>query len=339
MLKKIADAFLQMIKEEYKFIIFLLFFLIILNYPVNYYINTGGGISDVSSRVIVEDGYSSKGSFNISYVSQLNGTLLFYWLSYLIPTWERESIDDYKYTETENVKDIAFRGELDLKVANSTATYWAYTLAKKDLELKSSELYVIIIDSVNYPTKLQVGDIIESVDGNHFDEVSDYIKYIQIQDVGKELEIEVKRNGKTEIIKTPVYEKDGVKLIGVVLKYYREYEAKPNVEFKFRKIEMGPSGGLITTLELYNQLTKKDLTKGKTIAGTGTIEADGTIGQIGGIEHKVLGAASAKADIFLLPAGDNYKDAKKYVEEKKLKIKLVSVESIEDAIKKLEKLK
>ena len=89
---------------------------------------------------------------------------------------------------------------------------------------------------------------------------------------------------------------------------------------------------------MYNQLTKKDLTKGYTIAGTGTIEEDGSIGQIGGIEHKILGAVAAKADYFLSPAGDNYKDAKKYIKKKKLKIKLIKVNNIQDAISILEGL-
>jgi len=43
---------------------------------------------------------------------------------------------------------------------------------------------------------------------------------------------------------------------------------------------------------------------------------DGTIGEIGGIEHKILGASKDKADVFLAPSGKNYKDAKKYIKEK-----------------------
>lgn len=337
MLKKIINTVIETIKEEYKFIIFLSFFLIILYYPVNYYIITGGGISDVSSRVSVEDKYSSSGSFNISYVSQLEGTLLFYGLSYIIPTWERESIDDYKYTENENIEDIAIRSDIDLKVANQTATYWAYTLAKKEVNLTNSELYVIVTNIEEYPTNLKVGDIIQNINGKHFDEVSDYAKYIRELD-GEEIDVELIRNNKVMSIKTPLYKKDGVNVVGVVLRYYKEYETNPKVEYKFKNSESGPSGGLITTLEVYNELTKEDLTKGKTIAGTGTIEQDGTIGQIGGIEHKILGAASAKADIFLVPSGKNYEDAKKYIKKKKLNIKLISVDTIQDAIKKLEEL-
>lgn len=118
----------------------------------------------------------------------------------------------------------------------------------------------------------------------------------------------------------------------------KKYKTTPTTKIKFKKKESGPSGGLITTLEIYNQLTKKDLTKGKVIAGTGTIEEDGTIGPIGGVEQKILGASHAKADIFLVPSEINYEQAKKYAKEKNIKIKLIKVKSIKDAIKKLEEL-
>ena len=119
----------------------------------------------------------------------------------------------------------------------------------------------------------------------------------------------------------------------------KEYETDPKVDIQFKSSESGPSGGLITTLEIYNQLTKKDLTHGKKIAGTGTIEVDGTIGQIGGIKHKIIGAEADDAEYFLAPSGKNYEEAKAYIKENKLNIKLIEVKSIEDAIKKLEVLK
>ena len=79
------------------------------------------------------------------------------------------------------------------------------------------------------------------------------------------------------------------KVMGIALERVDSYESNPKVDIQFRPTESGPSGGLITTLEIYNQLTEKDLTGGYQIAGTGTIELDGTIGTIGGVEHKLLG--------------------------------------------------
>lgn len=339
MLKKIKDYIVETFKEEYKFIIFMLLLLIILNYPLNYYITVGGGISDVSSRIKVEDKYKSKGTFNISYVTQLTGNVFTYGLSFIMPNWERESADNYKYTEEESIKDIEFRNELDLKTANGTATYWAYTLANKKLKETSSKIYVIMVDNKQYKTNLKVQDEILSIDDKTFSNIAEYKEYIQTKNKGNTVKVKIIRNKKEKEVDCNVYETKGVKLIGVILQVVKEYETDPKVNITFNKSESGPSGGLITTLEIYNQLTKKDLTKGMEIAGTGTIETDGTIGPIGGIKYKVLGAEHGKAKYFLAPSGQNYKDAVKYKKEKNLKIKIIEVKDIKDAINKLEGLK
>lgn len=336
-IKKIWNEIKTTIKEEYKFIIALFILYIILQFPLNYYIVTGGGISDISSRIDVAEKNPSKGSFNISYVIERKGTILTYGLSYLIPSWERESVDNYKYTEEDSIEDIEFRSDLDLKTANGQATYWAYTLAKKEVNLTNEDLYVILTFK-EYETPLKVQDRIISMDGNSYHSLKEYKDYIQTKEKGSTIKVLVDRKGKELELDVPVYEEKGVSIIGIALQYVKEYETNPDVNIHFRRSESGPSGGLITTLEIYNQLTEKDLTKGYKIAGTGTIEPDGTIGEIGGIEHKILGASRAKADYFLVPK-DNYKAAKKYQEEKKLKIKLIEVKTIEDAIEKLENLK
>ena len=307
-----------------------------LNYPLDYYIVMGGGISNANNRIEVEEKHEVKGSFNISYVTQLDANVLFYGLSYIVPTWEREDVDLYKYKSEESIDDLQFRSDLDLETANGTATYWAYTLANKKVEETNRKLYVIITYPEEYETTLKVGDEILSIDGNSYQSVDEYVKYLQTQE--NKVVVKVKRKNKEQEIEVPLYDHDGTKIFGVSLQYVKSYKTDPEVKIKFKRNESGPSGGLITTLEIYNQLTKKDITKGYTIAGTGTIEENGKIGQIGGIEHKILGAVAAKADYFITPGGSNYKDAKKYIRKKKLKIKLIKVDTIEDAIKQLEEL-
>ena len=338
MLKKIKDYIVDTIREEHKFIIVLLLITIILNIPLNYYITVGGGISDASNRIDVEDKYKSKGSFNISYVTQLQGNVLSLGLSYIIPSWERESANLYKVDVDETKKDVESRSVFDLNDANDTATYWAYTLANKSIKVKSKKLYVVGTSPGKYPTKLKILDEMLSIDNNHYDTIDEYVDYIQTKNVGDEVEIKIKRNDKEKIINSKIYELDNKNAIGIYLEYKIEYETSPKVNIKFKSDESGPSGGLITTLEMYNKLTKKDLTKGKTIAGTGTIEPDGTIGEIGGIEYKIAGAAHAKADVFLSPGGDNYKEVTEYAKKHKLKIKIIKVDTIKDAIDKLERL-
>ena len=333
-MKKKVKYLWNIIKEDYVYYLFLIISIIVCLYPLNYYIIIGGGTSNISPRIEVENGYKSKGSFNICYVKELSGTILSYGLSYIIPTWERESADNYKYTEKESIEDIEFRSDLDLEYSSNNAIYWAYTLANKKVEEKESHIYVISI-SDEYNNSLKVGDEILSIDNQSFKEITEYINYIQTKNENDEVELKVIRKNKEKIIHSKVSVYKERKLIGVLLKKVKKYDVKPNVELKFKRRESGPSAGLITTLEIYNRLTKKDITKGLKIAGTGTIEEDGTIGKIGGVKYKILGASKDKANIFLVPKG-NYKEAKKYIKDKKIKIKLIKVSTIKEVLEKLE---
>lgn len=336
MLKKFYEKVRDFIKEEYKFILFLIVFVAICTWPVNYYIVIGGGISDVAPRVVVEDGYSSKGSFNLSYVSELKGTTLSYLFSYVMPHWKRVSMDDYKYTMDEDYKDIEFRSELDLLSSNSNAIYYAYQLAGKPCEVIKTEIYVIL----KFPdcdNPLAVGDKLLKVNDVECSNLVDFQKEI-LRVEGDKVNITVLRNGKEVVLDCKLYEKEGRKLLGVGLQSVTTYDVNPEVELQFKKNESGPSAGLITTLSIYDQLTKGDLTKGKLIAGTGTIEADGSIGQIGEVEYKLLGAYEGGAQVFLVPVGQNYQDCKKMKKEENLDIKLIPVKNINDAVKKLKSL-
>lgn len=69
-------------------------------------------------------------------------------------------------------------------------------------------------------------------------------------------------------------------------------KVEPDIDFEIENIG-GPSAGLMMSLEIYNQLTKPDETKGYDIAGTGTIDVDGKVGPIGGIDQKVVAADKA----------------------------------------------
>jgi PDZ domain-containing protein len=74
----------------------------------------------------------------------------------------------------------------------------------------------------------------------------------------------------------------------------------------------GPSAGLAFTLQLLQELGR-DVTRGYRVAATGTISLDGSVGAIGGIEQKTIGARDAHMDVFLVPVdGDNAKDARRY---------------------------
>ena len=71
----------------------------------------------------------------------------------------------------------------------------------------------------------------------------------------------------------------------------------------------GPSAGLMFALAVVDKLTNGILADSKFIAGTGTIDADGKVGAIGGITHKMLAAHEAGATVFLVPS-DNCAEAR-----------------------------
>jgi PDZ domain-containing protein len=91
----------------------------------------------------------------------------------------------------------------------------------------------------------------------------------------------------------------------------------------------GPSAGLIFALAIYDLITPGELTGGRYVAGTGTIDPAGAVGPIGGIQQKIAGALENGATIFLVPA-DNCDEAGRspLADE----IDLVKVATMDDAV-------
>lgn len=344
MIKNYIEAFItgivELIKYEYKYLMCLFLILMICFIPVNYYIIVGGGISDISSRVEVVNGYKSKGSLNISYVSELSGSAATYALSYILPGAKRVSIEDYKYTDTESEEDINFRNTFDLEQANSIATVVAYEKANKDITITGEHTYVIAVSPSTKDCTLKVGDEVLEINGTKIDnkKYSDYLNSLDLS-AGDKVKFKIIRNGKEQEVETPLYNLDGRLVVGILMDYIKDFKTNPKVNIKFNDRESGPSGGLMTTLSIYNQLVKKDITKGLKIAGTGTIDYDGNIGPIGEIEYKLMGAVKGGADVFIAPTGKNYKAAVKEAKKEHYKIKIIEAVNFDDVLKKIDNLK
>ncbi|WP_432109958.1 YlbL family protein [Streptomyces sp. AA1529] len=97
----------------------------------------------------------------------------------------------------------------------------------------------------------------------------------------------------------------------------------------------GPSAGLMFALGIVDKLTPADLTGGKFVAGTGTIDDDGKVGEIGGIQMKTVGARKKGAEYFLTPAGNCASAAK----DKPEGLTLVKTATIDDALGALKKIR
>ena len=162
-------------------------------------------------------------------------------------------------------------------------------------------------------------------------------EYVNSKNVGDEIVFTVLRDGKEKKVNGKIYEEDGALYVGISVITTFDIGSDIKVEIETKAAESGPSGGMMMALMTYNSITKQDLTHGKKIVGTGTISLDGTVGAIGGVKYKLMGAVSEKADIFLVPA-DNYEEALDVKKEKGYNIDIVSVNTLQDAIDYLEGL-
>lgn len=84
-------------------------------------------------------------------------------------------------------------------------------------------------------------------------------------------------------------------------------------------------------LSIYDKNTSIDITKGKVVSGTGTIDINGNVGEISGIKYKIIGAVKKRADVFLVPY-ENYEEAKEVVKNNNYNIKLVCVKTFNEAL-------
>jgi PDZ domain-containing protein len=89
----------------------------------------------------------------------------------------------------------------------------------------------------------------------------------------------------------------------------------------------GPSAGLAFALEVMEKLGR-NVDRGRRVAATGEIQPDGRVGPIGGVKQKTYGAREAKVDVFLVPAGDNAREARRYAHG----LRIIPVSSFQQAL-------
>lgn len=330
-INKLYEKTKDFIKKYYKSIIGVGILVFLYTFELNYEIYTSGKPINLDKRITVENAYSSEGNFYLTYVEARPGIIPFALLSFVIPSWDLVSLDNFRI-ENEEAKEIALRGKIDLESVNDYAIKNAFDLAGVDYIVEKEDLIVYHVFE-EAKTDLKVGDIIRKVNGKSVGSMEDLTSSISNNNVGDKVLFEIERKGKT-------LEKEGRVLEGGIIGLYLVHTVKVDpsieVEFNYNSNESGPSGGLMSALEIYNQLTEKDITKGKKIAGTGTITYDGKVGAIGGVKYKLAGAVKDKAEVFIVPSGENYEEALKLVNEKKYAIDLIEAENFKDVIKKLQ---
>lgn len=336
MFNKLYEEIKIKMRENYKWIIIFFLFLFVMTIEFPYYVDAPGGIMNISSKMTVEGGYSSTGSFNLAYVSELKGTIPVLLLSQFQKDWnivKKEEVVLENETEEEN----SYRNHLLLEEANQNALMVAYEKAGKEVVITNQKLFVTYALKEG-KNNLKIKDQIISVNHQPVHTVLELQEAIKENESGDVLPITVIRNNQEMECEAEIYEWNGKNVIGIVLSEEKELEVEPNITFSFDAYESGPSGGLMMSLAIYDALTEEDITRGYTIVGTGTIARDGTVGEIGGVEYKLKGAVKAKADIFFVPSGENYEEALALKEEKNYDIELIPIQTFEEALEYLQSL-
>lgn len=340
--------------KKYKVFSALLFLAIILDIlvivfalvPTEKDITTPGGLNEVVDVIDVDSLVEFKGSFNTIYVYSMERvSLLQKWVAGIASYNEiSDSSSSFHLSESERIKS----GHVQKNQSIEASLICAYDYANKTnpnikLDYKFSGL-IVRNYQINHHI-FKIGDLITKiyikeeniwVDTNDITQMSKAVNNLK---VGDKI-IYIRDNNEHEVVideELDYYNKKN--LFYLYAKYdINQSTASPTYNIH-KSTTLGPSGGLMQTLSIYSEISGKDLTYGKKIAGTGTISASGNVGIIGGVSQKIVTAIHNGADVFLCPV-DNYDEAyetymKTLGHEKMI---LIKVSTFEEAINALGEL-
>ena len=331
MFNKIYDKIKNFIISNYKFIIVWIILIFMFFYELPYVIYTPGGIVNLEDRIKVDDtNLEDSGSLNMSYVSLVKGTIPMLLIATFMPNWDVLDKDEIT-VEDESVDELLELERLYMQSSIDNATILAFTKAEKEINITKNINNIVYITK-EAKTDLEIYDEIISVDGITINTIDELKSIINNKNEGDTVKIIVNRNGSEKECSAKVYMTDDGLKIGISFLTTYEYETDPDVKISTKSSESGSSGGLMLSLAIYNAISDEDITKGRTIVGTGTIDVDGNVGEIDGIKYKLLGATKNKADIFLCPK-DNYDEAISIKNEFGLDIKIYSVATFDETLK------
>ena len=329
---KVYEKVLEYIKKEYKFLITLVVTLLLFTIKLPYYIDMPGGIINISDRIIINNDQKTSGTFNFAYVSEIKATLPTYAIALINPNWDLLKKEEV-ILQNETEDETKFTDKINMQESVSNSLYMGFKEAGKDFKIKNNKIYVTHIYE-NAKTDIKIGDQIIKIDDKEIKTKED-LKFLNNENEGKEITIKVINNKKEYTRTAKLVTIDDKSIIGITIGETFDIESEYDVKIKYKERESGPSGGMMMALSVYSKLTNTDLTNGKKIVGTGTIDTYGNVGEIGGVKYKLIGAVKNKADIFLVPNGKNYEEAMKIKQEKKYDIKIIGVSTLKDAIKEL----
>jgi PDZ domain-containing protein len=193
-------------------------------------------------------------------------------------------------------------------------------------------LVIGIASNVPAARELDPGDVIVAVDGTPVKTPDELRAEVGKLDPGDSVRLTIRREGKAAdvTVRTVASPSDPTRpVIGITVDQDAKIELPLDVEIDLGDVG-GPSAGLPFALEIARKLGR-DVTHGCKVAATGELALDGTVIPIGGVKQKTIGARKADVDIFVVPAGDNAREAREYAKG----LRILPVDSFQQAFRKL----
>ena len=225
----------------------------------------------------------------------------------------------------------------NMKTSENVAIAVALKNLNYDIDSKGDGVLVVgILDDSPVKDKLLKGDLLTTINDEQIFSASEFIATLRKYDIGESVTIGLTRDidGKdteisisTELIEHIEY--DNEPMVGFLATTVNErFDFPFEIDIKTGNVG-GPSAGLMMALNVYNNLIPNDITNSLIVAGTGTIEIDGSVGPVGGIRQKVIAAKRAGSELILVPTA-NYEEAAPFSTDETA---IVPVDSFEEALK------
>ncbi|HZO98216.1 MAG TPA: PDZ domain-containing protein [Gaiellaceae bacterium] len=175
-------------------------------------------------------------------------------------------------------------------------------------------------------------DVITAVDGRTVSSPDDVTRSMRGREPGDRVRFTVRRGRRrvTVELRTVAAAGDGRRaVVGIFLAQSERIDLPVRVSIDSRGVG-GPSAGLAFALDVLEELGR-NVDHGHRIAATGELFLNGDVGPIGAIKQKTIGAREAGVDAFLVPAGQNARDARKYARG----LRIIPVKSFQQALRAL----
>ncbi|MDM7989849.1 S16 family serine protease [Arthrobacter sp. zg-Y877] len=209
----------------------------------------------------------------------------------------------------------------------------AAALTQLDIGFTQELTVAAVVEGSPAEGVLQPGDTVVAVGETRIEGI-DSLRAALNDGGGSAAQLTVRRDG-TEVSEsvTPRQSDSGAYQLGIELATSFEFPFDVSIGAGMEKVG-GPSAGMMFALGIVDRLTPGALTDGRHFAGTGTIDAAGNVGPIGGIRQKLIGASDAGAEYFLAPA-DNCGEVVGHIPDG---LDVVRVSTLDEAIQAVEKL-